>query len=68
MQTPALANAYPDGRLEQAAACQLSLAGSRLMVCGNPEMTRELREFLVGRGYATSRRGAPGQMAFEKYW
>ena len=38
------------------------------MVCGNPEMTRELREFLGGRGFATSRRGAPGQMAFEKYW
>jgi ferredoxin--NADP+ reductase len=31
-------------------------------------MTRELREFLGGRGFATSRRGAPGQMAFEKYW
>ena len=57
-----------DGRLEQAAGTTLSLADSRLMVCGNPELARELREFLGTRGYATNRRGVPGQMAFEKYW
>jgi ferredoxin--NADP+ reductase len=38
------------------------------MVCGNPEMARELRQFLSARGFATNRRGMPGQMAFEKYW
>lgn len=57
-----------DGRLEQAAATPLSLAGSRLMVCGNPEMTKESRQWLGNRGFATNRRGVPGQMAFEKYW
>lgn len=57
-----------DGRLEQAAASPLNLASSRLMVCGNPEMARELRELLSARGFATNRRGVPGQMAFEKYW
>jgi len=57
-----------DGRLEQAAASPLDLATSRLMVCGNPEMARELRQFLSARGFATNRRGVPGQMAFEKYW
>lgn len=57
-----------DGRLEAAADSPLSLADSRLMVCGNPELARELREFLGARGYATNRRGVPGQMAFEKYW
>lgn len=57
-----------DGRLETAAGTRLSLADSRLMVCGNPELARELRQFLSSRGFASSRRGIPGQMAFEKYW
>ena len=57
-----------DGRLEAAADTPLDVATSRLMVCGNPEMTRELRQFLGARGFATNRRGIPGQMAFEKYW
>ena len=57
-----------DGRLEAVAGCTLSLADSRLMVCGNPELARSLREHLGARGYATNRRGVPGQMAFEKYW
>lgn len=57
-----------DGRLEAAAGTPLSPPDSRLMVCGNPEMARELRQFLSARGFATNRRGMPGQMAFEKYW
>ncbi len=57
-----------DGRLEAAAETSLSLADSRVMVCGNPEMALELRQFLSARGYATNRRGVRGQMAFEKYW
>lgn len=57
-----------DGRLEAAAATPLDVANSRVLVCGNPEMTRELRQSLTARGFATNRRGVPGQMAFEKYW
>ena len=56
------------GRLEAAAGCPLDVATSRVLVCGNPEMTRELRQALAARGFATNRRGVPGQMAFEKYW
>ena len=57
-----------DGRLEVAVGCPLDVATSRVLVCGNPEMTRELRQSLAARGFATNRRGVPGQMAFEKYW
>jgi ferredoxin--NADP+ reductase len=68
----ALADRIPlllaDGRLEAAAATPLDVAHSRVLVCGNPEMTRELRQSLSARGFATNRRGVPGQMAFEKYW
>lgn len=70
--TTALAERIPllfaDGRLEAAAACPLDVATSRVLVCGNPDMSRELRQFLTSRGFATNRRGVPGQMAFEKYW
>jgi ferredoxin/flavodoxin---NADP+ reductase len=57
-----------EGRLEQAAGAVLDATSSRVMVCGNPELARELRQWLTARGFATNRRGVPGQMAFEKYW
>lgn len=56
------------GALEAAAGATLSIEHSRLMVCGNPEMARELRQQLGALGFSTTRRGVPGQMAFEKYW
>ncbi len=39
---------------------------ARVLVCGNPETTRELLQSLAARGFATNRRGLPGQMACEK--
>jgi len=57
-----------DGRLEQAAGIELDPQRSRIMVCGNPEMGRELRRQLTDRGFRTNRRAAPGQLAFENYW
>lgn len=57
-----------DGRLEQTSNLKLDLNRSRIMVCGNPEMIRELRGLLTARGFQTSRRAAPGQLAFENYW
>ena len=57
-----------DGRLEQAAGMKLDPRCSRIMVCGNPEMARELRGQLTVRGFRTNRRAEPGQLAFENYW
>ena len=57
-----------DGRLENAAGLKLDLNSSRIMVCGNPDMIRELRELLTARGFQTNRRATPGQLAFENYW
>lgn len=56
------------GRLAEAAGMTLDPSRSRVMVCGNPGMTRDLRALLGDRGFRTSRRSAPGQVAFEKYW
>ena len=57
-----------DGQLEQAAGVKLELQSSRIMVCGNPEMSRALRAQLTARGFRTNRHAAPGQLAFENYW
>ena len=57
-----------NGSLERAAGLQLDLASARIMVCGNPEMNRELRALLSARGFRTNRRAAAGQLAFENYW
>jgi ferredoxin--NADP+ reductase len=57
-----------NGQLEQAAGIKLDLECSRIMVCGNPEMTRELRAQLTARGFLANRRAAPGQLSFENYW
>jgi ferredoxin/flavodoxin---NADP+ reductase len=57
-----------EGALEAAAGIPLESVNSRAMVCGNPELAKEMRSILKDRGFATSRRGVPGQMAFEKYW
>jgi ferredoxin--NADP+ reductase len=57
-----------DGRLAHAVGLTPDVARSRFMVCGNPAMGRELRQWLTDRGYRSRRRGVPGQMAFENYW
>jgi ferredoxin/flavodoxin---NADP+ reductase len=57
-----------DGRLEDVAGIRLESRHSRAMVCGNPELARDMRSLLVARGFAATRRGVLGQMAFEKYW
>jgi ferredoxin--NADP+ reductase len=68
----ALASRIPqllaDGVLERTVGMALCVKTSRLMVCGNPKMAQGVRELLSGRGFSTSRRNAPGQMAFENYW
>lgn len=56
------------GELQTAAELGLDVDTSRVMVCGNPELTQEMRGLLSTRGFATARRGVPGQMTFEKYW
>lgn len=59
---------FADGRLAEAAGTTFSVDASRLLICGNPEMARELRHRFGALGFSTSRRGVPGQMAFEQYW
>jgi ferredoxin--NADP+ reductase len=67
-----LAARIPDlienGRLEAKVGAALQPAEARVMLCGNPEMIGAVRAMLAPRGFATSRRGAPGTLAIENYW
>lgn len=56
------------GQLEHQVQLSLDLQRSRVMICGNPEMVTDTRKKLTVRGFATSRRGVPGQLAVENYW
>lgn len=56
-----------DGRLEGRAGVPLDRERSRIMVCGNMEMTDDLRQWFAGRGFRTGRHGNPGNLAFESY-
>ena len=56
------------GQLQQATGLELAVQPSRILVCGNPDMSAELRALLTARGFVTPRRGLSGQMAFENYW
>lgn len=57
-----------DGTLEARGGAPLTPDRSRVMVCGNPAFTTDLRALLTARAFTPCRRGAPGTMLFEKYW
>ncbi|HSN19703.1 MAG TPA: ferredoxin--NADP reductase [Usitatibacter sp.] len=57
-----------NGALEAAAGRVIDPAGSRVMLCGNPDMIKDARAWLRERGLEPGRRGIPGQLATEGYW
>ncbi len=57
-----------DGALQQRADVALDPASGRVMVCGNPDFTADMRRLLNERGFQPCRRGMSGTMLFEKYW
>lgn len=60
--------AIADGRLERAAATELSAARSQAMLCGNPQMVADVMAALAARGMRKHRRRAPGHITVETYW
>ena len=60
--------ALEDGRLEAAAGLPLSAATSQVLLCGNPDMLKEVQAALAGRGMRKHRRRAPGQITTESFW
>lgn len=56
------------GALEAAAGCALSASGSQVMLCGNPDMVKDVSALLAERGMKKHRRRNPGQITVENYW
>ena len=59
--------AIRDGRLE-AAAETFAAERSQFMLCGNPDMVKDVTAALVERGLRKHRRRAPGQITVETFW
>lgn len=60
-------SAYESGELERAAV-PIAADTSHLMLCGNPDMIRDMTELLHGRGLRKHRMRQPGHYTIEKYW
>ena len=56
------------GMLEQEVGLGLDPERSRIMICGNPEMCDDTRQWFTNHGYVVSRRSKPGHLALENLW
>ena len=60
--------AIRDARLEARAGVTLSPSRSQVMLCGNPDMVKDVTAALTERGMKKHRRRSPGQITVENYW
>ncbi len=59
--------AIRDGRLA-AAGAPITAERSQFMLCGNPDMLKDVAAALAERGLKKHRRRAPGQITVESFW
>src|SRR5690242_6981264 len=60
--------AMADGRLEKSAGIALDPATSHVMLCGNPQMLKDVQAVLTARGMRKHRRRTPGHITVESFW
>ena len=60
--------ALSDGRLADAVGLQPTPENSHFMLCGNPDMVKEVTELLKTGGFRKNRRRTPGHITTENYW
>ena len=65
---PRIVELLRNGELERIAGETIDAEHARAMLCGNPEMIKEMRAMLKERQMGPARRGVPGQLAAEGYW
>ncbi|HSD36440.1 MAG TPA: ferredoxin--NADP reductase [Rhodocyclaceae bacterium] len=56
------------GELMTHAGERFDASTARVMVCGNPDFTADMRRVLTARSFQPCRRGLIGSMLFENYW
>jgi ferredoxin--NADP+ reductase len=61
-------DAVRDGRLEAWTGVPLTAENAHVMLCGNPDMVRDMQEVLGQRGMRRHRRREPGHFTLETYW
>lgn len=59
---------FAEGHVQRHVGRTLDAADSRVMVCGNPDFTADMRRLLNASGFLPCRRGQAGSMLFENYW
>lgn len=60
--------AIDDGSLGQAIGWTFDPPHSHFMLCGNPDMVKDVTELLKTRGFRKNRRRTPGHITTENYW
>lgn len=60
--------AIQDGSLEKRASVQIENGKSQIMLCGNPDMVKDVRAVLQERGLTKNLRRKPGSISAENYW
>lgn len=60
--------AIENGLLERAADIEMTPERSHFMLCGNPDMVKDVTELLKSRGFSKNRRRTPGHITTENYW
>ncbi|MFD2177035.1 ferredoxin--NADP reductase [Veronia pacifica] len=63
-----ITHALEDGLLERVVGLPLNPAKSQIMICGNPDMVKDVRAILETRGFEKNLRRKPGQITVEQYW
>ena len=61
-------SALEDGKLMEMAGVPLEPDRSQVLLCGSPEMIKQLTSMLEERGFKKNSPKNPGQISFERYW
>ena len=62
------ASALAQGLVESRSGLPLDPARLDVFLCGNPEMIREVKHMLTGRGFVRDEGRKPGTIHVEEYW
>ena len=60
--------ALDNGTLEERINLKIENGKSQIMLCGNPDMVKDVRETLEKRGLTKNLRRTPGSISTENYW
>ncbi|WP_325891437.1 ferredoxin--NADP reductase [Grimontia sp. NTOU-MAR1] len=63
-----ITHALEDGLLERMVGLHMTQQKSQVMLCGNPQMVKDVRAILIEKGLEKNLRRKPGNITTEQYW